>query len=112
MPASAILDGAVIGFVDAGFSPNTDEATYLAPGLDVYEEELVVTEALRNLGIGKSLMAAVEGWANEAGARMVTLCTHVTNSAARRLLRLDQVPRDRCDARQEPLARTCDPLGS
>jgi ribosomal protein S18 acetylase RimI-like enzyme len=79
----AVVDSAVIGFVDAGLSPNTDDATYLAPGLDVYVEELVVTESLRNLGIGKSLMAAVEGWANEAGARMVTLGTHVTNSAAR-----------------------------
>lgn len=79
----ALVDGAVVGFVDAGLSPNTDEATYLAPGLDVFVEELVVTESLRNLGVGKSLMAAVEDWANEAGARMVTLGTHVTNSAAR-----------------------------
>jgi ribosomal protein S18 acetylase RimI-like enzyme len=79
----AVDNGSVAGFVDAELNLNTEESTYLAPGADVYVEELVVTGSLRNLGIGTSLMAAVEGWAKQRGARMVTLGTHVSNRAAR-----------------------------
>jgi ribosomal protein S18 acetylase RimI-like enzyme len=81
----AVVDGLMVGFADAQLVRSTDEASYHAPGLDVYVEELIVTSALRRQGIARSLMLAVEGWATEAGARMVTLDTHVSNRAARSL---------------------------
>jgi ribosomal protein S18 acetylase RimI-like enzyme len=83
----AVVDGSIVGFADAQLVRNTDEASYHRLGLDVYVEELIVTSALRRQGIARSLMAAIEARATEAGARMVTLDTHVSNRAARGLYR-------------------------
>jgi ribosomal protein S18 acetylase RimI-like enzyme len=46
---------------------------------------LTVTSASQRRGIGMSLMRAVEAWAKDVGARLVTLDTHVSNEGARRL---------------------------
>jgi ribosomal protein S18 acetylase RimI-like enzyme len=81
----AFVDGSMVGFADAALVRSIDEASYHAPGLDVYVEDLIVTSALRRQGIARSLLLAVEEWAIDAGARMVTLDTHVSNRAARSL---------------------------
>jgi ribosomal protein S18 acetylase RimI-like enzyme len=81
----AVVDESVVGFVDAMLVRSTDTAKYHAPGLDVFVEELTVTSASQRRGVGTSLIRAVEAWAEHAGARIVTLDTHVTNEAARRL---------------------------
>jgi ribosomal protein S18 acetylase RimI-like enzyme len=80
-----ILDGSVVGFVDAVLVRGGDAATYHAPGLDVYVEELIVTSSARRRGTGTSLMRAVEAWARDAGGRVVTLDTHASNQDARGL---------------------------
>jgi GNAT superfamily N-acetyltransferase len=81
----AVVDGSIVGFVDAVLVRNTDTSRYHAPGLDVFVEELTVTSAWHRRGIGTSLMHAVDAWAREAGARLITLDTHVSNEGARRL---------------------------
>jgi ribosomal protein S18 acetylase RimI-like enzyme len=81
----AVIDQAFVGFVDAVLVEKVDAGAYLAPGLDVYIEEVIVTSDARRRGVGTLLIRAVEEWAKEAGARMVTLDTHVTNESARRL---------------------------
>jgi GNAT superfamily N-acetyltransferase len=81
----AVVREEVVGFADAVLVRHTDVGMYQSPGLDVYVEELVVTSSSRHLGVGTSLMAAAEAWATQVGARMLTLDTHVSNEAARRL---------------------------
>jgi GNAT superfamily N-acetyltransferase len=79
----AVVDGSVVGFADVALIRTVDEATYHTPGIDVYVEELIVTASTRRVGIGRSLMGFVEAWAKQAGARMATLDTHVSNGGAR-----------------------------
>jgi len=55
------------------------------PRVDAYVEELIVTRSQRRRGVARALMEAVEAWAREAGARIVTLDTHVTNATTRAL---------------------------
>ena len=81
----AVVNEVCVGFVDTAFVRNTDAGTYHAPGLDAHVEELIVAADARRTGIGTSLMRAVEAWAKEAGARLMTLDTHLSNEAARRL---------------------------
>jgi ribosomal protein S18 acetylase RimI-like enzyme len=81
----AVLDRTCVGFADAVLMRNSDAGTYHAPGLDVYVDELIVASEARRRGIVTSLMRAVEAWARGAGARIVTLDTHVSNEAARGL---------------------------
>jgi GNAT superfamily N-acetyltransferase len=81
----AVSGERVVGFVDAVLVRHTEAGLYQAPGLDVYVEELVVTSSCRRLGVGTSLMAAVEAWATQVGARIVALDAHVSNEPARRL---------------------------
>jgi ribosomal protein S18 acetylase RimI-like enzyme len=81
----AVADASIVGFVDAVLLRTFDEGMYHAPGVDVYVEELIVSRASQRRGVGRSLMTAVERWAIEAGARMVTLDTHVSNRAGRGL---------------------------
>jgi ribosomal protein S18 acetylase RimI-like enzyme len=81
----AVVDGSVVGFVDAALARNTDTGKYLSPGVDVFVEELTVTSASQRRGIGTCLMRAIEAWAKKTGARLVTLDTHVSNEGARRL---------------------------
>jgi GNAT superfamily N-acetyltransferase len=81
----ADVGGSVVGFVDAARARSTDAGRYHAPGIDVFVEELTVTSAWQRRGVGTSLMRTVEEWAKDAGARIVTLDTHVSNEGARRL---------------------------
>jgi ribosomal protein S18 acetylase RimI-like enzyme len=81
----AVVEQAVVGFVDAVLVRHTDVGVYQAPGLDIYVEELIVTSSCRRLGVGTSLMDAVEAWAAHVGARIVALDTHVSNETARGL---------------------------
>jgi ribosomal protein S18 acetylase RimI-like enzyme len=82
----AVVDDVVVGFVDALLNRYVaDDGVYHSPGVDAYVEELIVTGPHRRRRIGAALMNAVETWARNAGARMVTLDTHVTNEAARAL---------------------------
>jgi GNAT superfamily N-acetyltransferase len=50
-----------------------------------YLQDLFVTEATRNLGLGRALIAAVEEHARRAGASRVYWLTHETNASARAL---------------------------
>jgi GNAT superfamily N-acetyltransferase len=82
----AVVDHVVVGFVDALLTRHAaNDGSYQVPGVAVYVEELIVTARHRRRGIAATLMHAVERWARDAGARMVTLDTHVTNDAARAL---------------------------
>jgi ribosomal protein S18 acetylase RimI-like enzyme len=74
-----------LGSVDAALARNSEAGSYHAPGLDIVVEELTVTSAWQRHGIGTSLMRAIEEWAKDAGVRLVTLDTHVSNEGARRL---------------------------
>jgi putative acetyltransferase len=79
------VDGDVVAFVDVALIRHSDAGTYHAPGVDAYVEELIVTGSHRRRGVARTLMDAAEAWAREAGARIVTLDTHVTNAPARAL---------------------------
>lgn len=78
-------DGRVVAFVDAALIRQSKGDSYHAPGVDAYVEELTVTRSQRRRGVARRLMEAVEAWARTAGARIVTLDTHVTNEPARAL---------------------------
>jgi ribosomal protein S18 acetylase RimI-like enzyme len=80
-------DGRVAGFVDAALVRTADSSLPDAPDLNAYVEELIVTSTARRRQIGSMLARAVEAWAVDVGARMMTLDTHVTNEAARGLYR-------------------------
>lgn len=79
------VDGKVVAFVDVALIRQSDAGIYHAPGVDAYVEELIVTRSQRRRGVARALMDTVEAWAREAGARIVTLDTHVTNAPARAL---------------------------
>jgi ribosomal protein S18 acetylase RimI-like enzyme len=81
----ADVDDVVVGFVDAILRRHLDAGTYHAPGIDAYVEELIVTSRHRRRGVGRALIQGVEARARDAGARMVVLDTHVTNTIARAL---------------------------
>jgi ribosomal protein S18 acetylase RimI-like enzyme len=81
----AVVDQALVGFVDAVLNRHEDRGIYHAPGIDAYVEDLIVTGQHRRRGIGTKLMVAIEAWAEASTARLVRLDTHVTNDAARAL---------------------------
>jgi GNAT superfamily N-acetyltransferase len=51
----------------------------------VYLEDLYVDAEVRGGGVGRALIAHVEGWAREHGAAKVYWLTHETNATARAL---------------------------
>ena len=51
----------------------------------VYLEDLYVNADVRGGGVGRALIAHVEGWAREHGAAKVYWLTHETNATARAL---------------------------
>jgi len=73
-------DGRLIGFSHYLFQRST---WLLNP--QCYLQDLYVAEADRGRGVGRALIAAVVGAANEAGAARVFWHTHETNAVARRL---------------------------
>jgi ribosomal protein S18 acetylase RimI-like enzyme len=79
------FDGNVVAFVDAALIRHSDPSTFHAPGMDAYVEELIVTQAHRRQGVARTLMVEAEVWAREAGARVLTLDTHVANARGRAL---------------------------
>jgi GNAT superfamily N-acetyltransferase len=81
----AVSGGTVIGFVDASLQRHAGAATYRAPGVDVYVEELIVTASHRRRGVATQLMRAVEAWERNTGAGLVWLDTHLENDGARAL---------------------------
>jgi ribosomal protein S18 acetylase RimI-like enzyme len=76
----AEVDGEVVGLAEARM--RRDESSGF---VGAYVEELAVTVAWRGRGVGTRLMAEVERWARQHGARSVALDTMETNAGARRL---------------------------
>jgi ribosomal protein S18 acetylase RimI-like enzyme len=72
-------DGAVIGMVTAQLIISTAEG---APSALL--EDLVVDAADRGRGVGRELVAAIEGWARARGATRLQLLADRDNSAALR----------------------------
>jgi GNAT superfamily N-acetyltransferase len=60
--------------------------TYARPALDKPPEAvvqaLVVDQAFRGTGVGKTMMAAAEAWAADRGFRSVALVSHMSRSEA------------------------------
>lgn len=66
----AVNRAAVIGYLLANRHP-----TFFANGPVVWVEEVMVDEAMRRRGVGRSLMEAAEAWAGEHDAAYVALAT-------------------------------------
>ena len=58
-----------------GYCLGFEHGTFFANGNVAWVEELIVMSSRRNHGIGRSLMAAFEGWAAGRGAKLVALAT-------------------------------------
>jgi GNAT superfamily N-acetyltransferase len=70
-------DGALVGMVTGQVVVSTAEG-----GPSVLVEDLVVEEAARGAGLGRALVAAIEGWARERGATRVQLLVDEENLPA------------------------------
>jgi ribosomal protein S18 acetylase RimI-like enzyme len=73
----AEVDGRVAGMVTAQLVVSTAEG-----GLSALVEDLVVEAASRGRGVGRSLLAAAEGWAQERGATRLQLLADRENAPA------------------------------
>jgi ribosomal protein S18 acetylase RimI-like enzyme len=67
----------VVGFV------SVSSTQHFGGEQDAYVGELVVHEDVEGHGVGRSLMAEAERWAQECGYRCITLHTGATNTPAR-----------------------------
>lgn len=70
-------DGAVAGMVTGQLLVSTAEG-----GAAVLAEDLVVEEGARGLGLGRALLAALEGWGRARGATRVQLLVDEENHEA------------------------------
>lgn len=78
--AVAEVHGRVIGIAHYLMHPST-----WSIGGYCYLEDLYVSDAVRAQGVGRALIAAVEGAAREHGCTRLYWSTHVDNARARRL---------------------------
>ena len=73
--SDALLLVAEAGDQIVGYLLAQQHHTFHANGPVVWVEEVMVSEACRGLGIGRTLMAKVEGWARDREAAYVALAT-------------------------------------
>lgn len=73
-PGSLLLVGCVDGAV-CGYLLGHTHSTFLANGPVTWIEEVMVDGSRRGRGVGRSLVAAAEAWAREAGAGYVSLAS-------------------------------------
>jgi ribosomal protein S18 acetylase RimI-like enzyme len=76
----AVVDGAVVGFVDVKLDRSPDAMHREI--LFCHIVELAVRESHRSAGIGERLMHAAEAWGRTHGAEMASLEYHVANRRA------------------------------
>ncbi|MAH51130.1 hypothetical protein CMI37_35260 [Candidatus Pacearchaeota archaeon] len=70
----AVLNGRVIGFVLAGLSSANKRIAYI--------DELWVTEKYRGKGVGKSLLAFVEGFYKKKGVNIIRFTAYIKSKAS------------------------------
>lgn len=73
----ALRGGTLVGAVSVA------QSRHFTGDVDAYVGELAVVENAARHGIGRALMAHVDGWAREHGARCITLHTGAANADAR-----------------------------
>ncbi len=73
----AVINGRVTGMVTAQLLISTAQG-----GIVALVEDMVVTSAMRNLGIGRQLMAAIERWALKRDVTRVQLLAERGNKGA------------------------------
>jgi GNAT superfamily N-acetyltransferase len=76
----AVVDGAIVGFTQlyASFSSVSMKRLWVL-------NDLFVTPDARKSGAGRALLERAERWADETGAKGLTLSTQITNRTAQRL---------------------------
>lgn len=72
----AEVDGVVVGFISGGVRE------HWTGDLDAYISELAVEEEYVRCGVGRSLVSALEEWAEKRGFRRITLETGSRNTDA------------------------------
>lgn len=77
---AAEINGKIVGITHYLMHPSTWSA-----GGYCYLEDLFVSDAVRAQGVGRALIAAVEGAAREHGCTRLYWSTHIDNARARRL---------------------------